>query len=59
LCLGPDQAERGWAEQQAADQLSHDRWLTDPLCGFAHGATDDEQKRDVGEKYYLRATRVS
>ena len=55
LRFGPDEAEYGRAEQEAADELPHHSRLADSLRRFTHGAADDEQKADLGEENRLRA----
>ena len=56
LSRRPEQAEEGRAEQKTADQLTHDRRLTDTLREFAHQPADQKQQRKLGDEQCLRTT---
>jgi hypothetical protein len=52
-CWKPE--HRG-AEQDARDQLAHDRRLADPLHQLAHQAPADDQRDDLGKENDLGRT---
>ncbi len=53
--LGPDHAEHRRPEQQAADKLTHDRRLADPLRRLAHQPADEEQDPDLERRISSRS----
>ena len=57
LRLRPERAEHRRPEQEAGEQLAHDRGLTDPLHGLAHEPPDKKQDNDLGEEDHLRGAR--
>ena len=50
LQLGPERTENRGTEQDAGDQLAHDRRLADPLHQLAHQPAADEQDNDLGKE---------
>ena len=50
LKLGPEGTQNGGTEQDAGDQLAHDRRLADPLHQLAHQPPADKQRDDLGQE---------
>ena len=53
LKLGPEGTQNGGTEQDAGNQLAHDRRLADPLHQLAHQPPADKQRDDLGQENHL------